>query len=162
MIRPATVSDAERIAALWNDMIRDSLATFTTEEKTVSATRQLIQERSDAFWVIDEEGDCDLGFVTYGPFRAGPGYAATVEHTIILGPSAQGRGYGRQLMTHAGAAAAAQRHHVMVAGISSANPAAVAFHRALGFRQTGHLPEVGRKAGQWLDLILMQKTLQAP
>ena len=162
MIRPATDADAERIATIWNDMIRNSLATFTTEEKPVSAVRQLVRDRSEAFWVIDGEGDNDLGFVTYGPFRAGPGYAATVEHTIILGPSAQGRGFGRKLLTHALAAAAAQGHHVMVAGISSANPAAVAFHRALGFQQTGHMPEVGRKAGRWLDLILMQKTLQAP
>ncbi|NNK15975.1 MAG: N-acetyltransferase [Sulfitobacter sp.] len=162
MIRPATDADAERIATLWNDIILTSLATFTTKVKSVSAVRELIQDRSEAFWVIDAEGDSDLGFVTYGPFRAGPGFAATVEHTVILGPSAQGRGYGRQLMTHALAAAAEQGHHVMVAGISSANPAAVAFHHALGFHQTGHIPEVGRKSGQWLDLILMQKTLQAP
>ena len=67
-----------------------------------------------------------------------------------------------QMMDTAQAAAHAQGCHIMVAGISSANPAAVRVHTALGFQQTGHLRQVGRKNDQWLDLNLMQKTLSSP
>ncbi len=155
--RPARTEDAGAIAAIWNRMITGSLATFTTIEKTEADILDLIAARNGAFRVADENGV--QGFVTFGPFRAGPGYAATVEHTIVLNPGAQGRGVGRALLDGAMTAAADMGHHVMIAAISSANPQAVAFHAALGFTQTGHLPEVGRKAGQWLDLILMQKTL---
>ncbi len=157
IVRVATEKDAPQIAALWNMMIRNSLATFTTEEKTIAAIEELIAARTQSFWVA---GTGSIGgFVTYGPFRSGPGYAATVEHSIILKPHAQGRGMGRALMECAGKHAQAQGIHTMIAAISSANPDAVGFHSALGFVQTGHLPQVGRKAGQWLDLILMQKTL---
>ena len=160
-LRAAEARDAAAVAALWNAMIRDSLATFTTVEKTAEDITALIDSRADAFFVA-EQGGAVAGFVTFGAFRGGPGYAATVEHSIVLSPAARGEGLGRVLMARAEAAAAAQGRHVMVAAISSANPGAVSFHAALGFAQVGLMPEVGRKRDQWLDLILMQKVLDAP
>jgi phosphinothricin acetyltransferase len=161
LIRAAVPEDAAGVAALWNAMIRDTLATFTSVEKTADGMAQLIAARPDAFWVA-AEGARVRGFVTFGAFRAGPGYAATVEHTIILAPDAQGAGLGRALMEQAMQGARGLGHHVMVAAISAANPDAVAFHTALGFAQTAHMPQVGRKAGRWLDLILMQKVVPSP
>lgn len=155
-VRAATPADAAAIAALWNAMIRDTLATFTTVEKSQTDLAALITEHPTAFWVV-EDGSVQ-GFATFGPFRPGPGYAATAEHTIVLGDSAQGRGQGRALMAQLENAARAQGIHVLVAAISSANPGAVTFHAALGFAETARMPEVGRKNGQWLDLILMQKS----
>ncbi|MFG6590695.1 GNAT family N-acetyltransferase [Sulfitobacter sp. 1A12157] len=160
VIRPALAQDAAAVAALWNGMIRGSLSTFTTDEKTREEIAALIAARTDAFWVAEGDGAV-LGFVTYGSFRGGPGYAATVEHSIVLSEAAQGRGLGRDLMTQAIEAATAGGRHIMVAAVSSANPGAVAFHEKQGFGQVGRMPEVGRKHGQWLDLILMQKTLTA-
>ena len=160
-LRAARPSDAAAVAELWNGMIRDSLATFTTDEKSADDIAALIDTRASAFWVADVAGQV-AGFVTYGSFRGGPGYAATVEHSIVLADAAQGQGLGRGLMTRAMDTAAAQGHHVMVAAISSANPGAVAFHEKLGFAQVGHMPEVGCKRDQWLDLILMQKVLDGP
>jgi phosphinothricin acetyltransferase len=157
-IRAAETRDAPVVAALWNAMIRDTMATFTTTEWLFTDVEALIAARPNAFWVAEDQGRV-AGFVTFGSFRAGPGYAATVEHTIILDAGAQGRGLGRALMTRAMDAARESGMHVMVAAISSANPPAQAFHKNIGFQQTGQLPEVGRKHGLWLDLILMQKTL---
>ena len=158
MIRPATSADAGAIAALWNGMIRDTLATFTTELKTTQAIHQTLNDRPGAFFVAEQAGAM-LGFVTFGPFRGGPGYAATCEHSIIVAPDAQGQGAGRALMARAIEAARRMDQHIMIAAISSANPDAVEFHAKQGFDHVGHLPQVGRKSGQWLDLILMQKNL---
>ena len=160
-IRAARTADAAAIAAIWNAVIRDTLVTFTTREKTEALLSAHISERAGAFWVAEDRGRV-AGFATYGPFRAGPGYAATAEHTVILAPDARGRGLGRALLQKAMDHAADHGIHVMVAGISSANPEAVAFHAAMGFARTGLMPQVGRKQGQWLDLIFMQKTLTPP
>ncbi len=160
-IRTADHADAKAVTGLWNNMIRDTLVTFTSTEKTIPEIKALITERDHAFWVA-EDAQGVQGFAMYGPFRSGPGYDATVEHTIVLSADAQGRGVGRMLMQQVILSAGAQGHHVMVAAISSANPGAVAFHTSLGFEPVAHMPQVGRKAGQWLDLILMQKITSTP
>lgn len=156
MIRAAQSSDAAWIAALWNEVIADTLITFTTTPKTQDDIAQMIGTRP--VLVLEDQG----GFANYGPFRSGPGYGATVEHTVLLAAHARGQGQGRALLIRLMDHARGQGKHVMVAGISGANPSAIAFHKTIGFQQVGQMPQVGRKAGQWLDLILMQKLLNPP
>ncbi len=158
MIRPASPEDSSAIAALWNWMIQDTLATFTTTTKTRAELETRIIAQPSQFYVAENKG-VFAGFVTFGPFRPGPGYAATVEHTIIIDPKAHGFGIGRALMAQAETAAHAAGKKVMIGAISSHNPAAIKFHERLEYMKVGHLPGVGHKQGHWLDLILMQKNL---
>ena len=157
ILRTACGDDGAAVAALWNSMIADTLFTFTTDVKTAAEVADLIAARADQFWVAEADGI--VGFVTFGPFRSGPGYRDVVEHSIVLDRSVQGTGVGRALMQTAFDAAAAQGRRIMVAAISGANPGAIGFHTALGFDQVGRMPRIGQKNGQQLDLILMQKML---
>jgi len=156
MIRAAIPKDAAMIADIWNGIIRDPVITFTTKEKTPQSILQLLEVQPV---LVADIGNQVSGFATYGAFRAGPGYRHTGEVTIHLAPSARGHGIGRELMQTLLDQARAAGIHVMVAGVSAENPAAIRFHRALGFTEVARMPEVGRKAGRWLDLILLQKLL---
>lgn len=161
MIRPATPADFAAIMAFWNPMIRDTTVTFASEEKTAEGLAEMIAARRAAGqeFFVTEEGGQVLGLATYAQFRGGNGYRLSVEHTIILAPEAQGRGHGRALMEELERHARAAGCHVLVAGISGENVAGIGFHAALGFAETGRMPETGRKFGRWLELVLMQKTL---
>jgi phosphinothricin acetyltransferase len=159
LIRAASPADLPAIKALWNAMIRDTTATFTTVQKTDADLAALLASRPSALLVAEIGGAC-AGFITWGPFRAGPGYAHTAEHSVITARHQQGT--GRALMETAMAQARGQGIHVMIAGISAENAAAVAFHHRLGFAKSGQLPQVGRKNGRWIDLILMSCDLDAP
>lgn len=161
ILRRARAADATAICAISNPIIRDTLITFTTEQKTPEGVAAEIAARGPAYLVGEIEGQV-LGFASYGAFRAGPGYARSAEHSVQLAPQARGRGMGRALMARLADVAAENGVHVLVAGISGANPDGIAFHAALGFAKVGRLPEVGYKAGRWLDLVLMQKILQTP
>jgi len=82
-----------------------------------------------------------------------------MEHTILLVPGGQGRGLGRALMGALETHAAHAGVHAKIAAVSADNPGGIAFHAALGYAEVGRLPQVGVKAGRFLDLVLMQKML---
>lgn len=162
LIRAATPADCAAIAAIWNPVIRDSLITFTTAEKTAAGLAALIADKAAAghgvLVAADPTGGI-AGFATYGQFRAGPGYAATMEHTIILAPAARRHGIGRALLRATEDHARAGGAHSLFAGVSGGNPAGRDFHTAMGYALVATLPRVGHKFGRWLDLWLMQKFL---
>lgn len=160
-IRAAAPGDAAAICAIWNPIIRDTFVTFTTEEKTESGIAAEISARRGAFIVAEHGGEV-IGFAAFAPFRSGPGYVHTAEHTIHLAPRLRGRRIGRALMARLEAEARARGVRVLIAGVSGANPGGIAFHAALGFAEVGRLPGVGFKFGRWLDLVLMQKMLAGP
>ena len=156
MIRAARAGDAAEIAELWNQMIAETSDTFTTELKTQAGIEALIRDRPVR---VAERDGAFAGFATFGPFRSGPGYASTVEHTILTVPEARGTGIARRLLSQLEADAKDSGHHVMVAGISAENTRALRFHAAMGYLEVARMPEVGQKWGQKLDLVLMQKIL---
>jgi len=157
MIRPATHTDAEAIAAIWNALIRETTHTFTTVEKDPADIAAQIA-RGTPWWVAEVAGAV-AGHATYGQFRGGSGYARAMEHSVHLAAPAWGKGLGRGLMTaledHARAAGA----HTMIAGVSGENLPGQSFHAAIGYKECGRVREAGFKWGRWLDLVLMQKIL---
>ncbi|PKQ11155.1 MAG: GNAT family N-acetyltransferase [Alphaproteobacteria bacterium HGW-Alphaproteobacteria-1] len=158
ILRAATPADIPAILAIWNPLIRDTSITFTTVEKTPETLGADIAARGPAF-LVAETGGALVGFASYGPFRSGPGYVHTAEHTVILDAQTRGQGVGRTLMARLAEVARTQGIHVLIGAVSGTNGSAIAFHEAIGFDRVGLLPQVGRKFGNWLDLVLLQKTL---
>ena len=155
-LRRAIATDAEAIADIWNGIVRDPAITFTTIQKIPEDVRQMI--KAQPVFVVDRDDEL-AGFATYGDFRVGPGYRHTAEVTIHLAPRMRGGGIGRLLMSAVLDHARGQGVHAVVAGVSGQNDAAIGFHLVMGFKEVGRMPEVGRKAGEWLDLVLLQKLL---
>lgn len=158
IIRSAAVRDAAAIAEIWNGVIRDTAITFASDTRTVPQIARMIGAGS-CFLVAEADGQT-VGFSTWTQFRAGSGYAHSIEHTIHVAEAFRARGIGRALLEDTAERAARDGAHVLVACVSSENPGGQAFHRACGFVQCGRLPGVGRKFGRWLDLILLTRTLR--
>ncbi|GGB95684.1 N-acetyltransferase [Marivita lacus] len=158
IIRPARPEDAEAVMALVNDVIANTTITFTTELKSLQTVQDDIAARGRAFLVVEVDGIA-AGYASYFPFRGGPGYARTKEHSVALGPQVRGRGAGRALMAELEAEARREGVHSLIAAVSGENPAGRAFHAAIGFAEIAVLPEVGFKFDRWIDLVLMQKRL---
>lgn len=161
ILRAARAADAQAMADIINPIIRETLITFNSREKTVEDLRAEMAERASGAHrgLVAEAAGVVLGYASYKQFRGGPGYARTAEHSIALAAGARGRGVGRALMRALEEDARNAGMHSMIAGVSAENPGGRAFHAHLGYAQVAVLPQVGWKFDRWLDLILMQKLL---
>jgi phosphinothricin acetyltransferase len=140
----------EHTTAIWNDVLVD-----------LDNRRDWWRARSGAGYpvLVAVRGEAVLGYASFGPFRPFDGYRLTVEHSVYVAEGARRRGVARALMQALEGEARAKGMHVMVGGVAADNDASLKLHEKLGFRETGRLPEVGRKFGRWLDLVFMQKFL---
>ena len=157
MIRPAVEGDAGRLAEIHNPVIRDTAITFNSRERSEDEMR--IAVRDLPCFLVAEDGGRVMGFAYYDQFRKGPGYARTVEHTIVISEEGRGQGMGRALMDAIEGHARNAGIGSMWAGVSGENPSVVTFHASLGFEEVARLPNVGYKFGRWMDLVLLRKCL---
>ena len=163
-LRAATAADLPAIVEIYNEVIANSTAIFSDTPITLENRRAWFQDRVDKNYplLVAEDATGVLGLATFGDFRSFPGYRYTVEHSVHVRADARGRGIGKRLVEALFAPALALGKHVMVGGIDADNAASIAFHQRLGFVESGRMAEVGRKGGHWLNLVFMQKILDAP
>lgn len=165
VIRLAERRDAEGIRAIFNHYATGSTALFDLVPRTLDEQVAWIDEHSGghpAVVAIDAAADASGGVVGFGslsPFRPRPAYAGSVEDSVYLLESHQGRGVGRRLLEELLRLAQAHGFHTVLARISGDNQASIALHGACGFATVGVEREVGRKFGQWLDVVEMQRML---
>src|SRR5207237_142049 len=100
-----------------------------------------------------------VGFGALSPFRHRPAYATTVEDSVYVDRTWQGRGIGRQLLRDLVRLATEHGFHAMIGRIGGHNEASIALHRRCGFELVGVEREVGRKFGRWIDVVEMQRLL---
>ncbi|MEM6480025.1 MAG: N-acetyltransferase family protein [Pseudomonadota bacterium] len=150
----AEPQDYAAIAAIWNDVIRNTSLTFTTAEKTEADIAAL-----ECVMVARIEAEV-LAFAAYFPFRGGPGYARTAEISIYVKPDRHGAGIGLALLSALEGRAKESGKHVLIAGINTENANGRGFFERAGYQEMGTLSEVGHKNGRFLSLTLAQKTLR--
>ena len=160
LVRPAELSDAEAIAAIYNLEVTESTATFDLVPRTLDQQRAWQVERSGAHAVlvaVDEDGTV-VGFASLSPFRTRPAYSTTVENSVYVRDGQRGLGVGELLLREIVNQARSHGFHVVLAHISGGE-ASMRLHEKVGFEVVGRQREVGRKFGRWLDVVVMQLLL---
>jgi phosphinothricin acetyltransferase len=103
-----------------------------------------------------------LGFTWASPFRFKSHYRWTVEDSIHVHRRARRYGVGRALLAALVEACALRGYRQMIAVVGDArNIASIRLHERLGFRACAYFPSIGRKAGRWLDTVMLQRDLGA-
>ena len=160
MIRAATAADAAQVCSIYNHYISHTVVTFEEEPLAVE-TMALRMERILAShpWLLWQAGGEILGYCCADTWKVRSAYRHSVESTVYLRPDAVGRGIVSQLYEALVRALRAQRVHAVIGGVALPNPASVALHEKLGFRQIGIFREVGWKFDRWIDVGYWQLIL---
>ncbi|RJQ75417.1 N-acetyltransferase [Pseudonocardiaceae bacterium YIM PH 21723] len=147
-------TDADAVLDIYAHGIRSGLATFETEVPgwaAFDATR-LPGHR----WVLEQEGAV-RGWIACSPVSSRCVYSGVVEHSVYVHPLARRTGAGRALLDRLITSTEQAGIWTIQAGMFPDNTGSIALHEAVGFRVVGTRERLGRRDGQWRDVLLMER-----
>ena len=162
VVRDAVAGDLTAITAIYAEGVLIGTGTFelSPPDESEMSRRMAAVAEVGMPWLVAEIDGGVVGYAYVGPFRTRSAYRYTVEDSIYILASAQGRGVGRALLDEliVRCEAAGIRQILAVIG-DAANEGSIRLHAACGFEPAGAIKDVGWKFDRWLDVIFMQKTL---
>jgi L-amino acid N-acyltransferase len=161
-LRPATLTDATAILAVYNREVLESATTLDLVPRTMAEQEAYITSRSGglAVLVAEHQGTRELaGFGSLSFYRDRPGYRTSVENSVYVHRDHHRSGVGNLLLS--GLIEQAREHgfHSVFARIVDCQEPSMNLHRRHGYDLVGVEREVGRKFGQWRDVAVMQLLL---
>ena len=161
-IEPATLADATACAEIYAHHVLHGTASFETEPPSEAemATRMAKVLDAGSPWLVARDADgAVVGYAYASQFRDRPAYRFACENSVYICHDRRGEGIGRALLALLIVAAERRGFRQMIGVIAGAQPASVRLHAACGFQEAGRMRSVGRKHGQWLDTLYMQRAL---
>ena len=162
LIRPSQLEDIPAITAIYAHHVLGGTGTFETEPPSEA---DMTQRRADVLskglpFLVAVNAHQLVGFAYCNWFKPRPAFRYSAEDSIYLSPDAHGKGMGRALLAELMAQAEKCGVRKLIAVIGdSANAGSIGVHRSAGFEHVGILKSCGWKFDQWLDVVLMDKTL---
>ena len=156
-VRFARLDDIEAIAAIYNEAIFNTTATFDIEPKTIEDRTAWFHQHSERLplLVAEEDGEV-LGWASLRPFSDRAAYRDTAETACYVHADHRGRGVGKQLKQALIEHARQQGFHTLIAKATCESRASMHINSGFGFKPVGVLKEVGVKFGRRLDVHIFQ------
>lgn len=160
-IRPAVREDAAAIAAIYNQAVVHSTATFDTAPESAEEREMwLLAHTAPQHPVLVAERDGEVvGWASLSRYSDRCAYEATVEVSAYIDENARGRGLGTALMEAVLAAGKQGGVHAVLSRICTENEASLKMAERLGFFEVGVMREVGVKFGRTLDVMMLERLL---
>ena len=160
MIRAVSNNDISQICQIYNHYIKHTVITFEEQEVKPETIQSRIStvNQYNLPWIVYEQNGQVLGYAYATKWKERYSYRFSVEVTVYLAESAQGKGLGTKLYQTLLDELKQLNIHVAIGGITLPNPTSVALHEKLGMKKVAHFEQVGYKFDQWLDVGYWQIT----
>lgn len=147
-------SDWPAVRRIFREGIETGDATFETEPPPWEAWDEAHLERPRVVAVLDGEV---VGWAALTPVSDRCVYGGVAEVSVYVGEGARGRGVGRSLLEALVRGSEEVGLWTLQAGIFPENEASIRLHEACGFRTVGVRERLGEMAGEWRDVVLMER-----
>lgn len=161
MIRNVQLSDAKRIAEIYNPYIKDTVITFEEEpvtEQEIAERIKYIISKSFPYIVYEENGDV-VGYAYLSNWRSRSAYDITLETSVYIDEKAQAKGLGSILYAELINKAREINIHSLIGVISLPNPISQKLHKKFDFELVGNFKESGLKFNKFIDVEFWQLIL---
>lgn len=160
-IRPSDPADIPAITEIYAHHVLNGTASFEEEapgEPEMADRRAGLVDAGFPYIVAERDGKL-VGYAYLGKYRPRSAYRFTVENSIYIAHDAVRQGIGRALLGELMRIAEAGPWQQMMAVISDPKSGSEALHAAFGFEKVGHMSRIGFKFGEWIDVIVMQRSV---
>ena len=142
------------VARVYEEGIARRNATFETEVPAWEAwdSSHLGEHR----FVALRDGKV-VGWAAVSPVSSRCCYEGVVENSVYVAESARGQGVGRRLLEELIASTESAGIWTIEAGMFPENVASVRLHEAAGFETVGTHKRLGKLAGEWRDVLLLER-----
>lgn len=160
LIRSAIPADVPAITRIYNEGIRDRLATLETEERTPEERNAWLEARDEQHPVLVAERNGNIaGWGSLNVFNPRPAYRFVADFSVYVAAEARGSGIGSALMAALIERARSLDYHKLVLAAFPFNEAGMRLYQRFGFREVGIYREQGLLDGRWVDVVIMERLL---
>jgi L-amino acid N-acyltransferase YncA len=155
-LREMTPAHWDAVRRIYLEGIATGNATFETDAPSWEAWDKA--HRADCRLVAPSgDGGEIAGWAALSRVSDRCAYGGVAEVSVYVAASARGRGLGRRLLEELIARSEAAGIWTLQAGIFPENAASIVLHEKCGFRVIGVRKRLGRLAGVWRDVALLER-----
>jgi L-amino acid N-acyltransferase YncA len=160
MIRPATLSDSQQIADIYNYYVLNTHVTFEEEAVSSEEMTSRIKEVTEKYpWLVNEENNEITGYSYAGPWKSRCAYKFSVETAVYVRNGHSGKKIGSSLYEELLKRLSALHIHGVIGGVALPNDACISLHKKFGFEKVAQFKEVGYKFERWIDVTYWERIL---
>jgi L-amino acid N-acyltransferase YncA len=160
-VRPATLAEADAIAAIYNEGIRGRMATFETVERTAADAAAWLEAPYPFLVAVPGTGESEevVGWVRASQYRPRACYGGIGEFSVYVTERSRGQRIGDALMAAFVPVCATAGLWKLVSRIFPENAASRSLCARHGFREVGVYQKHARLDGVWRDVVIVERLI---
>lgn len=162
--KDAILADLQKIVSIYNSTIASRMVTADTEPVSVESRMKWFEDHQPhkrPLWVVENEENEIVGWISFKPFYGRPAYDGTVEISIYLDENQRGKGLGKAVLAYAIEKCPQLGIKTVLGFIFSHNEPSLRLFRHFGFENWAELPNIALLDDQERSLTILGKRVSA-